>query len=361
MTSYIGAETIVSPLGLNIASTWQAIVENQCGIKLYGNAGFNSSDVHLAKIELDGKPKMFNELLIRCLTDLKDRVDEGILESDKTLLIISSTKGEINHAINNPFGDTFHVITNSFDLKNDPIIISNACISGVLAINTASGYLNIGKYDHVVVVGCDVISEFVLYGFQSLYAISEKPCLPFDEARNGITLGEGVAAVLISKNREVFKQLPQQLLAGACANDANHISGPSRTGEGLVRTISRTLTMHHIKAENIDYVNAHGTATRFNDEMESIAFQRVGLDAKPINSLKGYFGHTLGAAGVLETVLAMQMMRNSLLIKSLGYNSPGTTNPLNIITENKAMEINCFLKTASGFGGGNAALMVRKL
>jgi 3-oxoacyl-[acyl-carrier-protein] synthase-1 len=158
-----------------------------------------------------------------------------------------------------------------------------------------------------------------------------------------------------------FEQEPLQLLSGTSANDANHISGPSRTGEGLFRSIRKTLRQNNIAPDEIDFISAHGTATVFNDEMEAIAFDRMGMNSVPLNSLKGYFGHTLGAAGVIETVVSMQMMRSNSLVKSLGYRESGTTKALNITTENRPAEISTVLKTASGFGGCNASLVVRKL
>ena len=118
--------------------------------------------------------------------------------------------------------------------------------------------------------------------------------------------------------------------------------------------------MNNLFPADIDFISAHGTGTIYNDEMESIAFDRSHLTHVPLNSLKGYFGHTLGAAGVIETVISMQMLRNQILIKSLGFEQTGTSKELNIIKENKPAELRMILKTASGFGGGNASLLIQK-
>lgn len=116
-----------------------------------------------------------------------------------------------------------------------------------------------------------------------------------------------------------------------------------------------------ILAGEIDFICAHGTATLYNDEMESVAFDRLNLTHIPLNSLKGYFGHTLGAAGVIETTVCMQMIRHGILLKSLGFHETGTSKELNIVTANRPAQINTILKTASGFGGGNAALIIRNI
>ena len=147
---------------------------------------------------------------------------------------------------------------------------------------------------------------------------------------------------------------------GSSSNDANHISGPSRTGEGLVRSVEKTLKRSGLRASDIDFISAHGTATVFNDEMESIAFGRTNLNQVPLNSMKGYFGHTLGAAGVLETIMSIVSMEKNILFPNLGFNETGTSVPLNIIQHMEQKELNTVLKTASGFGGGNASLILQK-
>lgn len=359
--TYIGAEEIISPLGQSIEENFQAVRENRSGISLVPKAGFHKEDIHLAKITSLVPENKFEKLLIGILNTVKGKVDPSVISSDRTLVIISSTKGDLDRDISNPFGPAVDALIKHFDLKNQPVVVSNACISGVLAINVANNYIKTGLYNHAVVIGCDVISDFVLYGFQSLFAISMSPCLPFDKGRSGITLGEGCSAVVVSGTKDIFNESPLRLLSGTSANDANHISGPSRTGEGLYRTIKKTLQQNNISPAEIDFISAHGTATVFNDEMEAIAFDRLEMTDIPLNSLKGYYGHTLGAAGVMETAISMQMMRHNLLVKSLGYSETGTSKSLNIATKNTTSELNTILKTASGFGGCNASLVFRKL
>ncbi|MCE7065854.1 beta-ketoacyl synthase [Dyadobacter sp. CY326] len=359
--TYIGAEVIISPMGGTTAENWSAMRANRSGISLVSKAGFDNADFYLSKIlSLSGGYK-FEKLLLEALESVSAMIDPEILSSERTIIIVSSTKGELDEDIKDQFSHSAKALVTRFKLVNEPVIVSNACISGVLAINTAQQFIQAKIYDHAVVIGCDVISDFVVYGFQSLFAISDAPCLPFDAQRNGITMGEGCGAVVVSNAKEIFQNAPLALFPGTSANDANHISGPSRTGEGLFRSVKRTLELNKIATDEIDFISAHGTATVFNDEMESIAFDRLGLNDVPLNSLKGYFGHTLGAAGVIETAASMQMMRNSTLIKSLGYQASGTSKTLNVISENKEKKLNTILKTASGFGGGNASLIIRSL
>jgi 3-oxoacyl-[acyl-carrier-protein] synthase-1 len=229
----------------------------------------------------------------------------------------------------------------------------------VLALNYAAGLLEDGKYDHVIVSGVDIVSRFVVSGFMSFLSLSPDPCKPFDKDREGLSLGEGAGTIILSReksNKEsiVFK-------GGSTANDANHISGPSRNGEGSFIAIQRALKEAGVSANQIDHISAHGTATVYNDEMESISISRHALEQVPVNSFKGYWGHTLGAAGIIETAALLHEMRSNTLIRSAGYSNHGVSRPITVIDETHEKELNVCLKMASGFGGSNAAMILQKV
>ena len=237
----------------------------------------------------------------------------------------------------------------------------NACVSGILSVAVAKDYIQQGLYDHVFIVSGDIVSEFILSGFNSFQALSETPCKPYDKNRNGINIGEVAASVLVTKSTESLAQESVEILGTGSSNDANHISGPSRTGEGLYRSVITALAEAGLEAKAIDYISAHGTATLYNDEMESIAFHRLGLSDTPLNSLKGYFGHTLGASGLLETIVGMHSLYNNRLYTSKGFQVLGTSKPLNVIKKTEDRNLNVFLKTASGFGGSNTSALFKKI
>jgi len=211
-------------------------------------------------------------------------------------------------------------------------------------------------YKNVIVSGCDVLSEFIVSGFQSFYSLSKSVCKPFDIDRTGLTLGEGAGTVVLSSDPDICLDPLIEIVNGAGSNDANHISGPSRTGEGLYIAINEVLK----GSTDIDYISAHGTATPYNDDMESIALSRNNLTQIPVNSFKGFIGHTLGAAGIIESIFCFESMRENKLIKTYGLENAGTVEKINIFTENKQQPVNKVLKTASGFGGSNAAILFRK-
>jgi 3-oxoacyl-[acyl-carrier-protein] synthase-1 len=166
--------------------------------------------------------------------------------------------------------------------------------------------------------------------------------------------------MVLTTDGENLPIMPVTIAGASVTNDANHISGPSRTGEELALAISRALAEATLPPAGIDYINAHGTATPFNDEMESKAFALAGLSGIPVNSLKGYWGHTLGAAGIIESVITARSMIDNILVRSAGFESLGVPEPLNIITATERKEVNTALKTASGFGGCNAAVVFQK-
>lgn len=347
---YIHYLSLVTPLGNTVEQHLGAFKTGTSGIRMTEHAGFQGTRLPLAK-RTEITANRYDNLLREALENVH------ITLTGKTAVIVSSTKGNLDLLPGDTFSST-HAIINQFFPEAPVVIISNACISGVIAINTAADYLLSDTYDQVLVIGIDAVSEFVSYGFQSLFALSGEACKPFDKSRNGTTLGEGCGIVLVSNQKlhdhaVVYK-------GGSSSNDANHISGPSRTGEGLVRSIEKTFKRSGLNASDIDFISAHGTATVFNDEMESIAFGRTQLNEVPLNSMKGYFGHTLGAAGILETIMSIVSMEENLLFPNVGFSKTGTSVPLNIIQKLESKELKTVLKTASGFGGGNASLILQK-
>ncbi|MBF1436320.1 MAG: 3-oxoacyl-ACP synthase, partial [Prevotella micans] len=255
----------------------------------------------------------------------------------RVLFVLSTTKGnvELLDDENLPsiprerirLGKSAAVIARFFGNPNQPVVVSNACISGVCAQATAHRLMQSGRYTHAVVCGCDVQSKFIVSGFQSFKALSSEPCRPFDAHRTGLNLGEAAATMILRADESTADGWTSGHIA--IRNDANHISGPSRTGEGSFRALRRVLPDDTAR---LAFVNLHGTATPYNDEMESFAIARAGLLHTPVNALKGYYGHTMGAAGVLETILSMRAVEAGTIIPTRGFGTLGVSNKLNIIS-----------------------------
>ena len=367
---FIGAKSILCPLGDTPSQVYDAMLNGETGLKSVDRPfGIDTTSHvglipgHLIPQEHMDSLKLTN-MLAACYERSVSKLSFDAFQDEGGLVIICTTKGNINKIgqlddPRLPLGRLGRFLKQSFDLGNEPMIISNACISGVLGIITAARLIRAGKYEHVMVLGGDIVSEFTLSGFASLHALTDGVCKPYDKNRTGINLGEAAAGLVLSSDETIFKGTYSEYISGASSNDANHISGPSRTGEGLHRSIERTLKPASIEANQIGYLSAHGTGTSFNDEMESIAFERSGLSETPVNSMKGYFGHTLGAAGVIETLLGLEGMKRKQLVPSLGFEEMGVSQPMNIIQETTAPSSEYFLKTASGFGGCNASALFK--
>ena len=373
-TSY---NNIISPLGFSTQENYQSVSNSIIGVKKM-KLPFSEDEFCVAKISddkireklsqiknADAHTKL-EQLSILSIQDVLNQ--SGINPKDgRTLLIYSTTKGNID-ILENTYRniDSKRVYLSAFakhlqsyfQLAHTPVVLSNACISGILAIIIAKRFIEQGAYDNVLVCGGDILSEFTISGFKSFNALSHEPSKPFDANRVGINLGEAVSTILVTNKKELAAPYNTQIVSGASANDANHISGPSRTGDGLFRCLTQILSMD---TTDVGFISAHGTATPFNDEMESIAFDRAGLNTIPVNSLKGYYGHTLGAAGVLETVLSLESMNHQRLIKSEGYDTKGVSGNITMIESHQDKTFSSFIKTASGFGGCNAAALFRKI
>lgn len=372
---FISSDNILSPLGSTAAENFAQLAGSVSAIKKHENAAISDQPFYASLFEnFEGSLKnnyipytKFEQLLIASITDaLKD---SAVLKSDKrTILIISSTKGNISLLETEPDSPALRnkialhhsakKVAEYFHFVNQPIVISNACISGSLAMIMGMRLIQAGQYDFAVIAGADVISKFVLSGFQSFQAISDGPCKPFDEARNGINLGEGAATIVLSAKKENSKGI--KISGGSVSNDANHISGPSRTGEELYQAIDKAMKNAGLSEADIDFISAHGTATIYNDEMEAKAITLANMQNIPLNSLKGYYGHTLGAAGLIESIISIHSLKENCIIPTAGFEKMGVTNPINICHRLQETVLRNCLKTASGFGGCNAAIIISK-
>ena len=371
------AHNIISPLGMSTAENYAAVKAGRSMLKRYDGLWklpepFVASLMDREKVEQAFAPlanvvkyTFFEKMII--LSASRAIADASInASSDKVLFILSTTKGNVFLLDKNEtgfpqerilLGYAAKQMTDFFRNPNTPIVVSNACISGVCAQIEAMRNLESGAFDYVVVVGCDVQSAFIVSGFQSFKALSVEPCKPFDAQRTGLNLGDAAATIVYTR-KDKANANEWVACRGAIRNDANHISGPSRTGEGSYRALK--VALGDAKPEQIAFINAHGTATSYNDEMESFAVERAGLAQVPVNGLKGYYGHTMGAAGVLETILSMCAVDDNNILATRGYETMGVTHPLVLSNQNQPTEKRMFIKLLSGFGGCNAALLMAK-
>jgi 3-oxoacyl-(acyl-carrier-protein) synthase len=237
--------------------------------------------------------------------------------------------------------------------------VSVACVSGLIAIQQGAKLIQRGAADAVFVVGVDHLSAFVVAGFTSLKAIDPIGCRPFDRDRCGLSPGEaGAVVVLVRKDDDTSSSIA--VLGWGTSNDANHMTGPSRDGSGLALAIRLALAGSDLQPTDIDYANAHGTGTPYNDAMESMAMRAVfGEACPPISGTKGMLGHTLGAAGVVETIMCVLAMEDQLLPGTPRLTVAADGAPSTLLREPRpTTQLRHILKLNTGFGGINGAIVL---
>lgn len=367
--AYIRSHNVVSPLGLSTEENLYAAINSRTAIKNWrGRWGIAEdfaaalfTDSQVEDLKLDGLT-MFESIAIKSAGKAIEEadIDAG---SSHTLFILSTTKGNVQllgcDKANTESAQPVHSavkIAQALSITTTPIVVDNACISGLSAIILADRLLHLGLYDNAVVCGAETQCKFIVSGFMSLKAVSAQPCRPFDMERNGLNLGEAAATIVLGNSRKSDNEW--QICRGSVRNDANHISAPSKTAEGAYKAL--LATVRNMPTGELAFICAHGTATLFNDQMESVAIQRAGLGSVPVNALKGNFGHTMGACGVLETCLSLAAANEGIVLPTKGFCELGVTGNINVARQEQRTDKKSFIKMLSGFGGCNAALLVSK-
>lgn len=359
--AYIIADNIISPLGETSEENYLSVKAGRSGIRAYEPGTCNIPEGFNASL-------LFEDFETLALKSAQKAIGNAQLElkGKRTAFILSSTKGNIEENIS--LADSAQRIASQLGIDAQPIVVCNACISGLSALILGNRLIDSGLYDAAIVCGCDTPRQFILSGFQSLKALSSEPCRPFDMERMGLNLGEAAATLILSKNP--IQGNSWRMGDGFIRNDAFHISTPSKTADGLYLSLQRTLESFTKEisstCEQIDlkahlaFINAHGTATLFNDQMESVAIGRAGLSDLPANAYKSFWGHTMGAAGILETIISMKAIDDDTILGTRGFSELGVSGKMNICAENRPTDKKGFIKMLSGFGGCNATIWAAK-
>jgi 3-oxoacyl-[acyl-carrier-protein] synthase-1 len=233
--------------------------------------------------------------------------------------------------------------------------VSTACSSSAKAFACAERWLDAGLVDAVIIAGVDSLCGSTISGFDSLQLLSRSLCRPFDAARDGLNIGEAAAFALL---RPATSGATALCLAGygeTC--DAHHMSSPHPEGLGARLAIERALQRAGLQPRDIGYVNLHGTGTRVNDAVESLALQAALPQGVPASSTKGLTGHTLGAAGMVEAVFAMDVLLTDVLPANLNLAQRGADILCPVLVENLTRRVDFVLSNSFGFGGNNCALV----
>lgn len=366
--AYIIADNIISPLGETSEENYLSVKAGRSGIRAYEPGTCNIPEGFYASLLFEDFETLALRSAQKAIANAQKNIGNERLElkGKRTAFILSSTKGNIEENIS--LADSAQRIASQLGIDAKPIVVCNACISGLSALILGNRLIDSDLYDAAIVCGCDTPRQFILSGFQSLKALSPEPCRPFDMERMGLNLGEAAATLILSKNP--IQGNSWRMGDGFIRNDAFHISTPSKTADGLYLSLQRTLESFtkeisstckqiDLKAQ-LAFINAHGTATLFNDQMESVAIGRAGLSDLPANAYKSFWGHTMGAAGILETIISMKAIDDDTILGTRGFSELGVSGKMNICAENRPTDKKGFIKMLSGFGGCNATIWAAK-
>lgn len=366
--AYIIADNIISPLGETSEENYLSVKAGRSGIRAYEPGTCNIPEGFYASLLFEDFETLALKSAQKAMANAQKTMGNERLElkGKRTAFILSSTKGNIEENIS--LADSAQRIATQLGIDSKPIVVCNACISGLSALILGNRLIDSDLYDAAIVCGCDTPRQFILSGFQSLKALSPEPCRPFDMERMGLNLGEAAATLILSKNP--IQGNSWRMGDGFIRNDAFHISTPSKTADGLYLSLQRTLesftkeissTCKQIDMKaHLAFINAHGTATLFNDQMESVAIGRAGLSDLPANAYKSFWGHTMGAAGILETIISMKAIDDDTILGTRGFSELGVSGKMNICAENRPTDKKGFIKMLSGFGGCNATIWAAK-
>lgn len=364
----IVATNITSPLGLTTEENYSSvrrggtalrIVEKCLGLPESFCVGIFPDDRRRA-LKLDGYS--WYESLV--LHSVKEALSHTSIDhtSPRTILILGTSTASVEELGEIPekdgdfrsHGVAARKIAESLGFTTVPITVSNACISGGAAQLLADRLISSGYYDVAVVCGADVLSAFVLAGFSAFKALSPSACRPFDIERMGLNIGECAATVVMTKAGDGHQD-GWYLIDGSLNNDAYHVSAPIPSGDGLCRTIKKILTPW--LKESLACVTAHGSATMFNDQMESKAIENAGLGDIFTTAYKPHFGHTFGASGIVEPVITMCSLDEGKILPLHGFEETGVSGRIKVCTSIESTDKRAFIKTQSGFGGGNCSII----
>jgi 3-oxoacyl-(acyl-carrier-protein) synthase len=367
----------ITAVGCGVDALRAALRANASGLSAcekFISPRFQSNIVGVALPDGDNENPAL-QLATTALTEARKQTRKilSAIPSDRIGLVLATTKANIGvlerFAENLPCSDSARRHLQGSFLADDLAVehaahgpvqcVSTACVSGLIAIQQSAKMIQRGDADVVFVVGVDHLSAFVVAGFTALKAIDPNGCRPFDATRCGLSLGEAGAAIVLVR-ADLAPHSSIKIRGWGGSNDANHLTGPSRDGSGLAQAMLSALASAKLSPQEIDYVNAHGTGTPYNDAMESMALRAVFGDVcPPFSGLKGMLGHTLGAAGVVETIACVLAMQENFLPGTPRLNVTAEGVPASIVRKPRPVaKLNHVLKLNTGFGGTNGALIL---
>lgn len=367
------AADMVTPYGRGTEALWRGLGSGKSaigGVTRFSTTQFPASTAGIVPgLRYHGGESLVLQMLRPLLADAR-----GMLPREAKL-ILATTKGEIDlleQAVLTGQGSPdasrldclLRMVASLAGVEDEGMVISAACASSSAAAAHAAALIREGQADCAVIFACDAVTEFVYSGFASLMALDPSPARPFDRDRKGLSVGEAAAYMLImsaERARREGRTVLGSIAGWGLSDDANHMTGPSRTSEGLLLAVRKALRSAGVAAEDIGCISAHGTGTVYNDAMEMRAFRTVFSGAPvPVYSVKGGIGHTMGAAGLVEIIIALRALRERVAPPTVNLVHPDTDAEGWASGSSQPLDARgAALITNAGFSGINTAVVVQ--
>lgn len=392
---------IISSLGLDLQTNWDNLVMGKSGVRTITRfdasslqtriaaevpAGFDEYSRTFVKKRQAGQMTRVTRMCLVCAREAVNAagIDFGVMDRSRCAVII----GVVNTGNSSVEQDTtvqntiFKSMTNSlaawisleYGLTGPAFSVNTACASSAFSIGLAYEMITSGKADLVITGGADsIINPEEIRGFNALYALSvqndppEKACKPFSRNRDGFVIGEGAGVVILESEtsaRARGAKIYAELAGYATTSEAYNIMAPATDGAGMALTMKSALEHARIAPGEVDYINAHGTSTELNDRYETLAIKQVFGELAagiPVSSSKSMLGHTIGAAGAIESAITIMTVANDLLTPTINYDDPDPELDLDYVANTaRAHTVRVALSNSFGFGGHNATLVYRK-
>jgi 3-oxoacyl-[acyl-carrier-protein] synthase II len=373
MNPVVVAAEMITPYGPGTSACWKGLFSGETAISPVTRFITSSFQSDLAGIVSGLSYHGRESLVMQMLGTLFHNGSVQVPADAK--LILATTKGEIDFlemSVLSKNGDASQSaiafmlpkVVEIAGARGSGLVVSAACTSSAAAAARAAAMIRTGHADCVLVVACDSVTEFIYSGFSSLMALDKVPARPFDKNRAGLSVGEAAAfALLMSPERAMREQRPVlgQIAGWGLSDDANHMTGPSRESEGLILAISKALKSAGCGIEDISFIAAHGTGTLYNDAMEMRAFRAVFKNSvRPVYSLKGGIGHTMGAAGLVEMIIAQKAIREKVVPPTVNLREPDDDARGWVSGDVQQIPSGMLaLMTNAGFSGVNTALVIK--
>lgn len=368
MTVHVVDMGCVTALGGDADAVWQGLCDGQSGLAPVERF---ATDAYVTKLAAC-IPALDAEGPCSRLDTLVEMLFEGVQVPPDCHLLTASTKAGIDQleratrgqgeSLNRLLGyQVADHVASVLNIAGPRQNVSAACASATVALALAGARIAGNQAEAVLVCGLEVVSEFVFSGFSALKALSPTACRPFDGARDGLNLGEGGAYLLLMSEERCRREGRSSLgiLRGwGIAGDASHITAPSREGEGLVLAVRQALQQAQASREEIGAISAHGTGSVYNDAMELTAFDKVFENPRPLHSVKGATGHTMGASGAIETLVGLRSLQVGFIPPTVGLRQPDASAGAWVSARSQTLQGGLLLNANSGFGGINAAVIL---